>query len=141
MSKSGHEQPLSGRRVSPALAARTSTKDVGNRVKAAIVLSTGDRDDLKKAKISLAQDVLKISLRTLDRLLQGKRPPKEGELEKISRALAVPEWWLRHGFDGQEPPPEMQLLTNTVELVLEEVRGIRAALDLPQDRGEGSAVR
>jgi transcriptional regulator with XRE-family HTH domain len=69
--------------------------DLGRRISAAAVLAGLDQEGLAR--------VLGVSVRTLRRSLVGKRDFTDRELGLLLERLAVPEWFLREGFDGLSP--------------------------------------
>lgn len=82
----------------------------GQRVKAGLVLA-----DKTAAEVAPA---LNISARTLERVMQGKREPREWEIQQLALQLAIPEWFLRDGFSGNglsEVPDRDELLRRLAE--------------------------
>ena len=69
----------------------------GRRLKAALVLADRTAADLAQA---VAGD-LHIGLRTIERVMQGKRVPRPWETERFAEALGVPAWFLHEGLEGR----------------------------------------
>jgi transcriptional regulator with XRE-family HTH domain len=63
----------------------------GRRVRAALVLRGCDADDLARE--------LNISRRTLDRMIAGKRAPRDWETARIEELLELPKWFIRDGLE------------------------------------------
>jgi transcriptional regulator with XRE-family HTH domain len=102
----------------------SSRATVGRRLRAALQYA-----DQTAAGLAAEVGDLNIGLRTIERIMQGRRAPRRWELERFAEVLGVPEWFLADGFEGAR-------LSRQEDELAAELQRLRAVNDALEDELE-----